>query len=198
MHEAFLASIDAVAASPEALEGASELGVDALLDTLLQEACSAGGISPDRYLKVMSADTALQEQVQEHVARLAAQPQFAEAQRHARLQEFERHLYMLRYMHNGDAPPLWVWQSLDPDERLRLQVARQDKDEADPEMLVLVQHALSKAGTSRFGLCDDCHEPVRIERLQLLPWAARCVRCQRQHEGAPLGASAAAVQVQYF
>ena len=198
MHEALLASIDAVAASPEALEGASELGVDALLNTLLQEACGAGGIDSERYLEAMSADTSLREQLQEHVSRLTAQPQFADAQRKARLRELERHLYVFRYMLSGDAPPLWVWQSMDPDERLRLQVARQDKDESDPHMLVLVQHALTKAGTPRFGLCDDCEEPVRIERLQLLPWAERCVDCQRQHESEPVATSAAAISVHYF
>ncbi len=198
MHAAFLASIDAVAASTEALEGASEVGVDPLLNTLLQEACSAGGITPERYLESLSTDGFLRDQIQEHVARLTAQPAYIQAQRRARLRDLERHLYVFRYMLSGDAPPLWVWQSLDPDERLRLQVARQEKEEADPQMLAMVQHALSKAGTSRFGLCDSCDGVIQIERLQLLPWAERCVTCQRAHEGAPVEDDADPIAVHYF
>ncbi len=34
------------------------------------------------------------------------------------------------------------------------------------------------------GLCVDCREPISAERLEVLPDAARCVRCQAEWEQA--------------
>jgi DnaK suppressor protein len=29
-----------------------------------------------------------------------------------------------------------------------------------------------------FGYCDDCGDPIPTKRLELIPWARRCVACQ--------------------
>lgn len=36
-----------------------------------------------------------------------------------------------------------------------------------------------------FGLCIDCDEPIPMGRLELMPWAQRCVRCQSEHGDDP-------------
>lgn len=32
-----------------------------------------------------------------------------------------------------------------------------------------------------YGLCLDCDEPIPLGRLELMPWALRCVRCQSEN-----------------
>ncbi|MDO9188717.1 MAG: TraR/DksA C4-type zinc finger protein, partial [Sulfurimicrobium sp.] len=33
-----------------------------------------------------------------------------------------------------------------------------------------------------YGVCGDCGEAIRFERLQAYPTAVRCVNCQQQYE----------------
>ena len=40
-------------------------------------------------------------------------------------------------------------------------------------------HAMSD-GT--YGLCIDCEEPISLKRLESIPWASRCIRCQEAFE----------------
>jgi DnaK suppressor protein len=42
-----------------------------------------------------------------------------------------------------------------------------------------VQAALWRMDEGRYGLCTDCHAPVGLERLEILPQAALCLDCQR-------------------
>lgn len=41
-----------------------------------------------------------------------------------------------------------------------------------------------------FGECEQCGEDIRLDRLEMVPWARRCIDCQRQSEDDP-GESAA-------
>jgi RNA polymerase-binding transcription factor DksA len=34
----------------------------------------------------------------------------------------------------------------------------------------------------RYGLCDNCGEPIAFERLDIVPWTRLCVTCQREAE----------------
>lgn len=34
-----------------------------------------------------------------------------------------------------------------------------------------------------FGLCEECDEDIPIRRLELMPWARLCVKCQQEQEG---------------
>jgi RNA polymerase-binding protein DksA len=29
-----------------------------------------------------------------------------------------------------------------------------------------------------YGVCDDCRQQIGLRRLEIIPWASRCVRCQ--------------------
>ena len=33
-----------------------------------------------------------------------------------------------------------------------------------------------------YGLCEDCEEPIPPKRLELMPWAPFCVKCQSKQE----------------
>ncbi len=52
------------------------------------------------------------------------------------------------------------------------------RDRAD-QQLALVDEALARLDAGTFGTCVRCGQPIPHERLAALPWAARCIECQR-------------------
>jgi DnaK suppressor protein len=52
------------------------------------------------------------------------------------------------------------------------------RDRADHQ-LVLVDEALARLDAGTFGTCVRCGRPIPDERLEALPWAPRCIDCQR-------------------
>lgn len=66
---------------------------------------------------------------------------------------------------------------------VRSQLATAETRELDE-----VENALRRLSLGTFGLCEACHEAIPAARLQALPYATRCVKCQRTaetHRGAP-------------
>ena len=45
-----------------------------------------------------------------------------------------------------------------------------------------IRMALRRLEAGDYGLCLDCEEPIAPKRLQVVPWAERCVICQEAHE----------------
>lgn len=55
-----------------------------------------------------------------------------------------------------------------------------------------IREALERLAGGTYGLCEQCEEPIGGKRLNAVPWARLCVRCQGEAEGAAgLGAKAA-------
>lgn len=52
------------------------------------------------------------------------------------------------------------------------------RDRSD-QQLVLVNEALARLDDGTFGMCVRCGQPIAPGRLEALPWAARCIECQR-------------------
>jgi DnaK suppressor protein len=52
------------------------------------------------------------------------------------------------------------------------------RDRAD-QQLALVDAALDRIDAGTFGLCLRCGRAIDPERLDALPWAPRCIDCQR-------------------
>jgi len=52
------------------------------------------------------------------------------------------------------------------------------RDRAETQ-LVLVDEALARFGAGTFGDCVRCGKAIARDRLEALPWAARCIDCQR-------------------
>jgi RNA polymerase-binding transcription factor len=52
------------------------------------------------------------------------------------------------------------------------------RDRAEHQ-LALVDAALARLSAGTFGTCVRCGNPIPAERLEALPWAPRCIDCQR-------------------
>jgi len=50
------------------------------------------------------------------------------------------------------------------------------------ELLILVKAALRRDAAGEFGVCVECGEAVQTKRLEAVPWARHCVRCQELQE----------------
>lgn len=35
-----------------------------------------------------------------------------------------------------------------------------------------------------YGMCEDCSDPIKRRRLELMPWVTLCIRCAERHEQA--------------
>jgi DnaK suppressor protein len=45
-----------------------------------------------------------------------------------------------------------------------------------------IEAARMRIAGGTYGICIDCGNPIAIERLQTMPSAPRCTRCQSHHE----------------
>jgi len=48
--------------------------------------------------------------------------------------------------------------------------------------LQLIEDALEGIENGYYGFCEECEEPINEKRLQLMPFALYCVRCQSELE----------------
>jgi DnaK suppressor protein len=46
--------------------------------------------------------------------------------------------------------------------------------------LKLIDAALERIRIEEYGTCHDCGEPIPPRRLDAIPWAVRCVKCEEQ------------------
>jgi DnaK suppressor protein len=54
------------------------------------------------------------------------------------------------------------------------------KLDSDSALLRQMRAALVRLEEGTFGICLECEEELPARRLQVLPWAARCVSCQER------------------
>lgn len=52
----------------------------------------------------------------------------------------------------------------------------------DRQLLSLIDEALERMEDSGFGKCIRCGQALPEKRLEAVPWARHCVRCQDLHE----------------
>lgn len=48
------------------------------------------------------------------------------------------------------------------------------------DLLNKVEHALTRLDAGKFGICEECGQPIPIARLEVLPYATLCVDCARK------------------
>ena len=48
--------------------------------------------------------------------------------------------------------------------------------------LQMIEDALDGIENGDYGICEECEEPINEKRLQLMPFALFCVRCQSELE----------------
>ena len=51
------------------------------------------------------------------------------------------------------------------------------------EELRLVEEALDRLNSGGYGVCQECEEPIAPKRLEAVPWARYCIRCQEGAAG---------------
>jgi RNA polymerase-binding transcription factor DksA len=56
--------------------------------------------------------------------------------------------------------------------------------ENEEQILIEVNDALARIEQGTFGRCENCHQEIAPERLEVLPYARYCIRCARELEGA--------------
>ena len=49
--------------------------------------------------------------------------------------------------------------------------------QSDSATLALIEEALARIKAGTYGICEDCGKPIPKVRLNVLPYAASCVRC---------------------
>lgn len=52
----------------------------------------------------------------------------------------------------------------------------------DSQRWLAINAALGKIESGEYGQCDECGQPIDAARLQAVPTAAFCLRCQRNYE----------------
>ncbi|WP_447598159.1 TraR/DksA family transcriptional regulator [Nitrospira sp. Nam80] len=50
------------------------------------------------------------------------------------------------------------------------------------QMRLQVEAALQRLDEGTYGVCEDCLTPINEERLKAMPFARRCIDCQRHAE----------------
>jgi DnaK suppressor protein len=50
----------------------------------------------------------------------------------------------------------------------------------DYQQLRMVEEALDRLDSGDYGICPSCDEPIAEKRLQALPWARYCVKCEEE------------------
>src|SRR5512138_3410794 len=54
------------------------------------------------------------------------------------------------------------------------------------ELLQLLDDALARLDSRRFGVCISCEEEMNLKRLEAVPWARLCIACQEKQESGQL------------
>jgi len=54
--------------------------------------------------------------------------------------------------------------------------------ESEEEIMRKVDVALLRIRDKTYGVCDDCSKEINPDRLDYLPWATLCIKCQELEE----------------
>jgi DnaK suppressor protein len=56
--------------------------------------------------------------------------------------------------------------------------------QTDSKLLRAIEDALTRIGNEKFGICEECGQPISQARLEAVPWTRRCRDCkERQDSG---------------
>lgn len=88
-----------------------------------------------------------------------------------------------------DIPPARTDAVAQPDEdeaplTEMTQAIASNRNRERSERLGQIREALARIedDPEEFGLCEECEEPIRPRRLELMPWVTLCVACQEKFE----------------
>ena len=55
-----------------------------------------------------------------------------------------------------------------------------NRNTIDMKLLREISDALQRLGHGHYGVCLECEEPISVKRLEAVPWARYCVKCQER------------------
>ena len=55
-----------------------------------------------------------------------------------------------------------------------------NRNTIDMKLLREISDALQRLSHGHYGVCLECEEPISVKRLEAVPWARYCVKCQEQ------------------
>jgi DnaK suppressor protein len=73
----------------------------------------------------------------------------------------------------------------DPLDQVRLDVDRDmvvQQVNQQSRMIEEIRSALDKMRDQAYGICEECDQSIAQQRLDAIPWARLCVKCQSQSE----------------
>lgn len=57
--------------------------------------------------------------------------------------------------------------------------------EVERRELLRIERALERIKNGQYGICENCEAPISLARLNVLPYATRCIKCQLEAERNP-------------
>ena len=103
----------------------------------------------------------------------------------ARRQEVQQQIDELLAQHRADQTRLRE-ESVADNEDLSAQNSNSHQQlsilEVRNQVRLQLDTALQRLEEGTYGLCEDCQRPITEERLKALPFARRCIDCQRHAE----------------
>ena len=55
-------------------------------------------------------------------------------------------------------------------------------EQSEVDEMRLIDEALERMEHGEYGICVNCNEPISAKRLEIFPYAARCIACQEALE----------------
>jgi len=65
-------------------------------------------------------------------------------------------------------------------QRLHEDYVRLRLNNMDAERLRMVNEALDRLEAGDYGICLNCEQPIAKKRLDAVPWARYCIKCQEE------------------
>ena len=54
--------------------------------------------------------------------------------------------------------------------------------QTDSKLLRAIEDALTRIRNAKFGLCEECGEPISVARLEAVPWTRWCRDCKARQD----------------
>lgn len=55
-------------------------------------------------------------------------------------------------------------------------------EQTSSKLLRAIDDALGRIRNEKFGICEECGEPISRARLEAVPWARRCINCKGRQD----------------
>ena len=54
--------------------------------------------------------------------------------------------------------------------------------QTDSKLLRAIEDALTRIQVEKFGICEECGQPISVARLEAVPWARYCKDCKERQD----------------